>query len=260
VIQEQLMKSSQTIIEVPATPEYVLEVLLDQSRRRMGALSCTHPDFIFVTLDSSLEQLFEACAFDCGDDIYYSTLDWFDLWGSGWFDVLFSTQAETARDFCELIASRTTMPFIPLVSICGKICQPASVFLVIRSLLQSVGADVNEIGPSTSLKEYTRSDTETFLGPIARLAPGALPDVEIDDGGKLRREMIKDLLHLPILIGFFFAPRFPALLIVCLVCYLIVNLELKGGEKAPNARVDFGELRTFLDLSELIARRAVFQA
>ncbi|QDV16331.1 hypothetical protein Pan153_09580 [Gimesia panareensis] len=254
------MKRLSSIVEVPATPEYVLDVLLEHSRRGMGALSCTHPDFIPVTLDSSVETLFEACAFDSGDYIFYSTLQWFDLWGTDWFDVLFTSHIETTRDFCELIAARTMMPQIPLVSICGQNCQPASVFLAVRSLLAAEGAEVSEIGPSTLLKEYTRYYTDAFLGPIARLAPGALPDVEIDDGGKFRREMIRSFLHLPLMIGFLFVSRFPVLLLFCLIFYLVLNLDTWGDEKAPNARVDFEGLQSFRDLSELIAQRAVFQA
>lgn len=255
-----MQQTSSSLIEVPATPEYVLEVLLDQARRGMGALSCTHPDYIPVTLGSPVEILFEACAFDCGDYIYYSTLQWFDLGGTKWFDALFTSHIETTRDFCKLIAARTTMPQISLVSICGQTCLPASVFLAVRSLLQEAGADIQEIAPSTSLREFSRCYTETFLGPIAKLAPGTLPDVAIDDGGKFRREMAKEIWSIPVLIGFFLMKWFPAFLVFSLLIYLILILSCLGDETAPNARVDFGELRTFRDLSELIAQRAVFQA
>jgi hypothetical protein len=254
------MESAAPVVKVPATPEYVLAVLLEQARHEWSKLSCTPPDAVSVTLDSPLEVLCEVCDLHTGDDFIYEPMNWFGLDFFQWYEALRTTSVETTRDFCELIASLITMPRIPLVSICGQTCQPASVFLAVRSLLQDAGADVREIAPSTSLKEYTRCYTETFLGPIAKLAPGALPDVDLDDGGKFRREMIKNLWSIPTLIGFFIMKWFPAFFVFTLFIYLKLILDSWWDEKAPNARVDFGGLRTFRDLSELIAQRAAFQA
>lgn len=253
------MKSASPVIEVPATPEYVLDVLLEQSKQEWCKLSCTPSDAVPVTLDSPVEVLYEACGFDDYLDLFYEPLEWFPLNGDEWDRVLETAILETARDFCMLIAACVTMPKIPLYSIGGQTCQPASVFLTIRSLLQEAGVDVREIVPSTSLKEYTRHYTETFLGPIARLAPGALPAVKIDDGGKSLRQFIRDIWGIPVLIAFFNKSTYPGLFAFALLSYLFLILITVGDEKAPNARVDFGELRTFRDLSELIAGRAVFQ-
>ena len=250
------METRYPVNYVPATPEYVLAVLLDRSRQEWGAKAPIEP----VMLDSPVDTLWEACDFYNGDDIYLSSMEWFDLWGTNWFDTLFSGKLDTVRDFCALIASRTTMPQVPLVSFCGKTCEPASVFLAVRSLLAEAGADVRELTPSTSLHEFTRHHTELFLGKIAMLGPGSLPDVEIDDGGKFRREMVKQLWSIPVLIGFMIKGISPVYFVVVLLIYLILIINSWGDEKTPNARVEFGELRTFRDLSNLLASRAVFQS
>lgn len=254
------MEPQNSVIEVPATPEYVLDVLLAEARWLMVPAPCTSAHSVLFTMDSPFEELREACDLNYDMNIILSPMDWFGLDFCEWRDALGTTEVYTVRDFCELIASLITMPRIPLVSICGQACQTASTFLTIRSLLQAAGAEAREIAPSTPLKEYTRCHTDLFLGKIAMLAPGALPDVEIDDGGKFRRQMMKDLMCLPLMIGFMIMKWFPALLFITLFVYLKLIIDSWGDEKAPNARVVFGELRTFRDLSELIAQRAVFQA
>lgn len=247
------METNYPVTYVPATPEYVLAVLLERSRQGWGVEASVDS----VTLDSPLKTLWEACEFLNGDDMYYSTLGWFDLcwsdWLSDWLDALFSGQLETARDLCTLIAARTTMPQIQLVSLCGKTCQPASVFLAVRYLLAEAGADVRELAPSTSLHEFTRRHTELFLGKISMLGPGSLPDVEIDDGGKLCSEMLHLLCSIPLLIGLLSKTLSPVFLTVVLLIYLVLLLKSWWDEQAPNAWVEFGELRTFRDLSEAIA-------
>lgn len=258
------MKSSSSIVKVPATPEYVLDVLLEQSRQGYCQESCDRPESGPVTLDSPVEVLCESCGIiDDFDHVFYP-IDWFGLDETTWWHALGTVELKTARDFCELIAVQITLPQIPLVSFCGQTCQPASVFLAIRALLQEAGVDANQIAPSTPLQEYTRDYKETFRGPIARLAPGALPHVRIDEGWKYLRQFIRDIWGIPVLLVYFytfFHPKaYPGLFAAAVVIYVILILITVDDEKAPPVRVEIGELRTFRDLSELIARRAVFQA
>ena len=58
-------------VEIPATPEYVLSVLLDRETLEWNNDSLSQ---VGVTLDSSIEVLYEACGFYTFDDIFYSTL------------------------------------------------------------------------------------------------------------------------------------------------------------------------------------------
>tara|TARA_R110002111_G_scaffold262504_1_gene338913 strand:- start:88395 stop:89171 length:777 start_codon:yes stop_codon:yes gene_type:complete len=258
------METHYPVIEIPATPEYVLAVLLERSRQEWCKESCTPPEPVLVTLDSPVEVLLEACDLTYDMDAVFCPMDWFGFGYAEWSNARGSREIKTARDFCEVIASLIALPRIPLVSFCGKTCQPASVFLAVRSLLQEAGADVVEIAPSTPLKEYTRHYKETFLGPIARLAPGSLPVVEIDEGAKYLRQFIRDIWGIPVLLVYFytfFNPNaYPGLFGCAVIIYLFLILITVGDEKAPPVCVGFGELRTFRDLSNLIASRAVFQA
>ena len=257
------METHYPTINVPATPEYVLAVLLDRSRQEWCNASGFPPEADPVTLDSPVEVLLEACDLIDDMNIYFYPEQWFGFEYVEWNHALGSREIQTARDFCQVIASLITLPRVPLVSFCGKTCRPASVFLTVRSLLQDAGADVKALAPSTPLKEFTRHYTETFLGPIARLAPGSLPDVEIFEGSKYLRQFIRDIWGIPVLLVFFYTLNnpnaHPGLFSGALIIYLFLILITVGDEKAPPVRVEFGELRTFRDLSNLLASHAVFQ-
>ena len=259
------MEVVECIDRVPATPEYVLDVLLTQTRQGYCRHACAPPEIAGVTLDSPLETLYEVCGFDCYDDLFYCLHDWFDFRKSARSEALFSKKVETTRDFCESIAARSVMPNLRLISICGKSCVPASVFLAIRSLLAAEGADVSKIAPSTELHEYTRAFPETFLGPIARLSPGSLPDVEFDDGGQYRRQIIslkrfvRDIWGIPVLLVLFYSVAHQNasadLVAWTIMIYVFLILITVKDENALPVRVGFGELRTFRDLAELIAAK-----
>ncbi|MCA9014908.1 MAG: hypothetical protein KDA77_06200 [Planctomycetaceae bacterium] len=61
------METSSPVIEVPATPEYVLAVLLERSRQEWSAQAPIEP----VTLDSPVDLLLEVCDFiDDMDAVY----------------------------------------------------------------------------------------------------------------------------------------------------------------------------------------------
>ncbi|EDL59001.1 hypothetical protein [Gimesia maris] len=255
------MKSSQTIIEVPATPDYVLEVLLDQSRQYWSKNSLiSEEEEIPVTLDSPLETLFEACQlYDLGF-ICIFTKDWLGLSESDWTQAVSGPQMHTVREFCERIAARMTMPVIYLESFIGRTCRPASAFLAIRSLLQEAGVDVTEVAPSTSLSEMTRRQLDLFLGPIAKLAPGVLPTVQVkrpvwDTNWIGTAAILYFLILCPLSVGYGTAAYLLCMFV--LACLLIAAYGTKGRDPV---RVQFGNLRTFRDLSELIAQRAAFQA
>lgn len=240
-------------VEIPATPEYVLSVFLDRENLEWNTDSLSQVE---VTLDSSVEVLYEACGFYSFDDIFYSTLICFDLEFSDWFGALRSAEGDTVRDFCELIAARITMPKITLSSFCGRTCRPASVFLTIRSMMHDAGVDVADVAPSTPLEEYTRKNLELFLGPIAKLSPGSLPDFDIDDRGFLLLECLKALWHIPTLVTFFLAlcgnsSSYIFIVTISVLLFLYLLVEVKSNDKY--ASVQIGELRTFRDLAEKIA-------
>lgn len=255
------MANERSVIEVPATTEYVLEVLLDQARQeRSNSLKLSEEEEIPVTLDSPLDTLFEACQLYDSALISIFTKNWLGLSESDWVQVVSGPQMHTVRDFCERIAARMTMPVISLETFIGRTCRPASAFLAIRSLLQEAGVDVADVAPSTSLSKVTRQHLDLFLGPIAKLAPGVLPTVQVkrpvwDTNWIGTAAILFYLLLCPLSVGYGTAAYLVSLFV--LACLVIAAHAAK--ERDP-VRVRFKNLRTFRDLSELIAQRAVFQA
>ncbi|WP_417384027.1 hypothetical protein [Gimesia sp.] len=255
------MEFASPVIEVPATPEYVLEVLLDQSRQYWSKISLfSEEEEIPVTLDSPLETLWDACSLYDSLVVSIDTKAWLGLSESDWIQAVSGPQMHTVRDFCEPIAARMTMPVISLETFIGRTCRPASAFLAIRSLLQEAGVDVAEVAPSTALSKMTRQHLSLFLGPIAKLAPGVLPAVQVkrpvwDTNWIGTAAILFYLLLGPLSVGYGTAAYL--LFMFVFACLLITAYGTK--ERDP-ARVQFGNLRTFRDLSELIAQRAAFQA
>lgn len=235
-------------------------MLLDQSRQEWSkSLNISEEEEIPVTLDSPLDTLFEACHLYDSALISFYTNVWLGLSESDWTQVVSGPQMHTVRDLCERIAARMTMPVISLETFVGRTCRPASAFLAIRSLLQEAGVDVADVAPSTSLSKLTRQHLDLFLGPIAKLAPGGLPTVRVKrpiwDTNWIGTAAILYYLTLcPLSIGYGTAAYLLSMFV--LACLLIVAY---GTKKRDPARVRFGNLRTFRDLSELIAQRAVFR-
>ncbi|WP_417378274.1 hypothetical protein [Gimesia sp.] len=255
------MKSSQTIIEVPATPEYVLLVLLDQSRQYWSKSSLfSEEEEIPVTLDSPLETLWDACQLYDSGFICFFTKDWLGLSESDWTQAVAGPQMNTVRDFCERIAARMTMPVISLESFIGRTCRPASAFLAVRSLLQEAGVDVTEVAPSTSISKMTRRHLDLFLGPITKLAPGVLPAVQVkrpvwDTNWIGTAAILYFLILCPLSVGYGTAAY-----LLCMFVLACLVIAAYGTKERDPVLVEFGNLRTFRDLSELIAQRAAFQA
>lgn len=159
----------------PATAEYVLAVLRDEHRRL-----CEGAPF---------ELIFETTVADWRDA--WDLVTWRELghaWNqflsincsdAEWKQVLHPAGKKRLAEVCELIASHMTRPRIRPAGFLGATCVTAGAFLAIRSLLRQAGANADAIAPSTPLALYARRHSEVFLGPISRLAPGALPAVRI---------------------------------------------------------------------------------
>jgi len=131
-------------------------------------------------------------------------------------------------------------------------CRPAGVFLTVRSLLHQAGARAEAIAPSTPLAPYTRRYCMLFLGPISRLAPGALPLIRI-------RNPVYDAAIWGILAGMLClavgACSDLHLLVVGggLLLVLAYALTWIAATWMLPASVEFGELRTFRDLAIVVA-------
>ena len=240
-------------IDEPATPDYVLAVVRDVYRQQCQFDSEADPDVV-LSFDSTVADWRGAC----------DLLGWRELgraynqyWGIAcsddeWRAVLTPACRRPLAGVCRLIASRATRPRVRPARLFGGSCAPAGAFLTVRSLLHAAGAPAAEIAPSTLLAAYTRRYTGVFLGPVARLAPGALPTVRIHtplyDGavwGLLAAGLavlVGELTKQPVLtiagVGLFAAS------------YAITWISARC---LPPASVEFGDLRTFRDLAVAIA-------
>jgi hypothetical protein len=240
-------------IDEPASPEYVLAVLRDMHRQQCQYDPEADPDAV-LTAESTVAEWRAAC----------DLLGWRELgrahnqvWGiacsdAEWREVLEPASRRQLGGVCHLIAERTIRPRIRPARLLGSTCAPAGAFLTIRSLLHAAGAPAGEIAPSTPLAAYARRYAEVFLGPVSRLAPGALPPVRI---------------RTPVYDGAVWG------LLAALICLLvggcsglhaliIVGVGLFAGSYGLTwysarcllpAGVEFGALRTFRDLAVVVA-------
>jgi hypothetical protein len=240
-------------IDDAATPEFVLAVLQDMHRQQ-----CQHdPEadpVAVLSFETTVAEWRDAC-----DLIGWRELGraYNHLWGiacsdDDWRAVLEPSGQRRLADVCMLIAARVVRPRIRPSQLLGRTCAPAGAFLTIRSLLHEAGAPTGEITPSTPLAPYTRQFAEVFLGPISRLAPGALPPVRI-------RTPVYDAAISGMLAG-----------MVCLLVGACSSLHLitiagvalfawcyaltwYAARCLLPASVEFGELRTFRDLAIVVA-------
>jgi hypothetical protein len=240
-------------VSVPATPEYILDVIRDSHRQQCQFDPEAEPD-AELTFETTVADWRSAC----------DLLDWRPLgraldseWSLGrpdavWRSVLEPAKERTLRDVCEFVASGAMRPSIEPMSILGVTCLPAGVFLAIRSLLNKAGADVNSVAPSTPLDEYTRRHLGVFLGPISRLAPNALPAVRVSTPWY-------DLSVAGFLLGLLAASAGWLVSPLAMAAGVVLALTSWAGtwitaRYLPPSRVEFGGLRTFRDLACVVAQ------
>lgn len=240
-----------TIYEA-ATPEYILAVIQDNHRQQCQYDPEADPGAL-LSFATTVEEWRSSC----------DLVRWKQLgralnaeWGiscsdADWYAVLEPAAGQRLADVCQFVAARAVRPVIRPARLLGGNCVPAGAFLTIRSLLHEVGVQTAaEISPSTPLAPYARRYGGVFLGPISRLAPGSLPLVHLRSPG-------------------YFACLWGALVgLVCLpfgictglhvvtsigVLSMALGYALTGYAARRPASVTFGELRTFRDLSVIIA-------
>lgn len=190
---------------------------------------------------------------------------WNEWWGvdipwSEWSPILRNPANHTVADVCKLIAKYARRPVAREVTILGRRCASAGMFLAIRSLLTTAGASEASIGPSTELAEYSRRYFNTFDRQIRLLAPNRLPHPQIVRNVIARffewivfgciigcaSCMIFALAHpvrpMPAVIAAFVLTSF----------ILIAGIAAIISKDAIPESVAFGDLRTFRDLTKCL--------
>jgi hypothetical protein len=158
------MTADYPVDEVPATPEYVFDLL-----RPGGVGSAARYDAV---ADEPAEAHVKTWWLQATDELY----DWYGI------DVPLDEVLEfdpqrrrTVREVCEFLAGRMTRPMIRPWRHVGGECLPAGAFLTVRSMLAARGANPNRIAPSTRLRRYWAWYGPTLLSALHRLAPGRTP-------------------------------------------------------------------------------------
>jgi hypothetical protein len=247
------MEASYATIDEPATPEYVLAVLRDE-HRQSGQFNPNVDRRAELSFETKISEWRDAC----------DLLPWRALgraynqhWAirssdSEWYAVLEPACEKQLLDVCQLIARHAVVRRIRPVKLLGTKCLSGGAFLTIRSLLYDAGANVGEIRPSTPLAEFTCSYCETFLVPIARLAPGALPAVRIRT--PLNVAAASMFLLGALLVGLGASVSWPLVVVTGGLLYLSGTATCICAWYLPPASVEFGSLQTFREMALLIAR------
>lgn len=240
---------------VPATADYVLDVIRDSHRQQCQFDPEADPDAV-LTFETTVADWRSAC----------DLLEWRALsraldgeWNLGrsdadWRSALEPPENRTLRDVCELIASGALRPSVEPLRIMGATCLPAGAFLAIRAMLRDAGADVDSLTPSTLIDEFARRYLGVFLGPISRLAPNALPPVRVSAPWYDLSLVGFALGFLATVAGLFISPLATAGgVLLILVSWAGARIALQH----PPSQVEFGDLRNFRDLAVAIAQRAL---
>ena len=240
-------------LRVDATPDDILAVLRDLHRQACYYDFVAKPD-ISLSHDSTIDQWREACdllpwrQLGKAQNAYWSVA----IPMTEWKAVLHPPKERKLGGVCELLARHAKVPRVRPVEILGSRCTAGGAFLTIRSLLAEAGADVSAIAPSTPLDEYTRRYLDVFLARIPQLAPGVLPRVKIHtptDYGLGCAALIAFVVMLAAVIYDLYTLRNLACLV--LVASLLTLWAIRWW--GPPTRYEFLGLRTFRDLSEVIA-------
>ena len=250
------MSDSTYLVSVPVTPEYVLAVFRDNHRQAVRIDECCDPT-MDLTLDSTVEEWRYAL----------DLLEWRELgramnesWrincsDAAWYGVLHPPRRRGAC-VAQLISWNAMRDELRPLSIAGTQCLPAAAFLAVNDCLASNGVDVSNLAPSTPLCEYARRNLMTLLGPISRLAPGALPDVEVavpEDGSLLTLGCVGVCLGLLGLIVRFAGGDPGPVWAIALILQLLMIVGSWLQKPRELTSVTFGELHTFRDLANCIA-------
>lgn len=240
-----------------ASPEHFLELLRDQHRQACGFDPETDPA-AQLSFSMTVAQWRDAL-----DLLPCRQLpDSFnEMWGNEcsreeWLAALLPEKQRTLADVCGLLARHVKLPGIQPAGVLGASCLPAGVFVTVRSLLRDAGADSIQIAPSTPLSDFAQRHMETFVGPISWLAPGGLPQVRIYQSsygmavwGIIGMVAGALLMGLGYFVAWPWVPVFGGLITFIYYCMTWIAAIYP----VPH-RVEFGELKTFRDLSISIAR------
>lgn len=244
------MNIDHPIPSVPATPEYVLEVLRELHR----VMGIWGDPSVRLSMETSVKEWRIDCDLE-GWKLLGRGMNEFweiDCPDAAWREVLEPAKEKTLRGVCELIAKNAKRPQIHPATYFGRECAPAEAFLTILAMLRRAGIDVKNVAPSTPLDYYAWRHLKEIAQVVWRLAPGSLPALQVKD--RIRDKTVcAFLLAWPMMFAGF-CGGLPLLIIVGVSMALIAMaaLYLWLPYHKPE-HIAFGELRTFRDLAMAVA-------
>ena len=239
----------------PATPDYILAVFQDAHRQGCHCAPEVDLDAV-LTFDTTVAEWTAACDLVTWRELgrAYNREFGIDIGHAEWRAAFTPARTRRLAGVCELIARHARRPVVRPARVFGAVCAPAGAFLTARSLLRDAGADVGRVAPSTPLDQFTLRHADVFLGPVARLTPGALPPIrvvlpELPFGGwSLATALVG--VGLGCAIGPHSLAAAGGLLLA--IHFIANSYAARGGPTA----IAFGELRTFRDLAVVLAQGA----
>jgi hypothetical protein len=252
---------------VAASPEFIHATIADQYRLQCGYDPEAEPD-LEISFETTVAEWRNACDLVGWEEVGRGLNEEYgiNVHRDRWFSVLEPASQRRLRGVCELIASEAMVVVVRPASVLGGKCLKAGVFLTIRTLLAQAGADVGDVRPSTPVHRFLPRYLGVFVGPVSRLAPGSLPIVKIGNGTWDGLDVLVGCVPLMPVIAYslaiiFFAPVGVNLFLAAgwflavalgfrLYHYVRASLETR---RSAGRRVEIGDVRSFADLSRVIA-------
>jgi hypothetical protein len=254
--REMAMQGTGCLYYVPMTPEDVLAQIRNAYQLAV-VVGEADPDRNW-TFDSKVKEWwlnYIADHWGSWKNNLVQTLNrWFSISSKRgeWAAVLAS--GATLRELCQLVSDKGALrPAARPCRILGNECTTAGVFFAIQALLVEAGVPARRVWPSTPIADVVQDRHQgKFLSELAKLAGDTLPPATFRQRplGFLRVGFLVLRRLLPVA---FWAGELTAwLLILTVGGVLLTVLVLR-----PRF-IDFGEVRTFADLSRCIVRSERF--
>jgi hypothetical protein len=240
------MTADYPVDEVPATPEYVLEVIRDWHRI---AVAAGEADSVTLSFDTPIPDWEDAlCIETWGRDGFGAAMNaqWdIDIPAAEWR--AFQPISRNLGDLCRLIASLATRPVIrPWKHVAGE-CSPAGAFLTLRAMLAGAGEDPKHLTPSTPLDQYLTRRYDSLWLQLPRLVPGCGPLPAYTPLGRLIGRGVAMSAFVSLL-GVCFLPVIGIPVLLVSVIGLVLTNRFLGFWEFPNS-----DIRTFRDLAYALA-------
>jgi hypothetical protein len=233
--------------DVPASPEYILEVLRDSHRQQCEFDPEADPT-IKLSFESTIAEWREACDLVMWRKLALCLNREFktDFELEHMRAVLESEKKKTLRDVCALVATKAKRPEIRPF---GPRCDSAGAFLTIRSMLAQAGNKA-KIKPSTPAAQFFKDYLTVFLTDVSRLEPGALPLVKMHHPFYFG-SMIGFVIGLIVLMTSCFTTPGVAIFGVCITAFSYALMWIAAHQRP--IKVEFGAIKTFGELAQVIA-------